>query len=579
MAYLDNWATTVPRLIQGEAKLPPAVANDWPQWEIETPTRPQHSVFQVVNDGYRSDELVFACIDVRASVLAEPPFALYKVKGREKTRVDEHKVLDLLRNPNPEMGESEFIQAVSVYKDTAGFSAWEIERNNVGEPIALWPLNPAYCSFLRGPRQPIRALRYEYPGRPAVDIERSRFVLFQEFDPLYAWNRSLSRSYVAMRSIGVRTSITQFLKLFFEQGTAVHGVLSTTQSITDDDAARARREWRGTHGGYVNWGDITVLGNGLSYDSIQTNFRDMAFPEIDARTETSICQVFRVSPLIVAAKVGLNASTYSNYEQAQDALTNEVRYPGWRYLATELTKQLLVNYPDLVGHRLEMDTSDVRVLSEDEGEVWERAGKAFDRGLILEDEAREKMGFNPLTEEQLAKKREAHPIPPQLQAFTGMGAEAGEEDVVEGDFDEQKQLEAPAVDDLEERQEVMKAKLREALENVGRGVGLAFDGELAACKSRTQVRGVFEKHWPRRMEARGLEALLRELKSARRAVEVAGASRGLEVQAVQPQIIVQVEPTPISILNHVEVARPSARLVIDRNARGQVVGGAIERGE
>jgi len=505
--------------------LPPSVANQWPAWEITTPQYPTPSVFNLLSKGYRSDELVFACMDVRAGAIAEPPLKFYTGKKDDKKEIIGHPARARLERPNAEMGEMEFWQASSIYLDAAGFCVWEVELNNGGEPAALWPMNPAYCAFMRGPQQPIRAVRYSVPGMPYVDVPRERLVIFQNFDPLYPWVRSLSRTAVALKSIGVRLSVTDFLKLFFDHGTAVNGILTTTQSLTTQEAMRNRELWRVAHGGYQNWGEPAVLGAGLTYQNVQTSFKDMAFPEVDGRTEASICMAFRVSPLIVAAKVGLQASTYSNYSQAQEAFTQEVRQPMWRYFSSEITQQLLPFYGDSADTYAEFDTSQITALKEDEDALWKRVDEAVKQNVIYRDEARGKMGFAPIdggdkvflgvtvkgidapsitakimdpslsaaelkaldAEAKLAAKPPALPAAPAQPGASAAPAEPGKPA-------------PPASDQFAAMVKSYAALRKAALDNPGMPIGADFDDELIQCQTKSQTRAVLERHHPRKAE-------------------------------------------------------------------------------
>lgn len=72
-------------------------------------------------------------------------------------------------------------------------------------------------------------------------------------------------------------------------------------------------------------------------------------------------------------------------------------------------------------------------------------------------------------------------------------------------------------------QEQLKGWRRDALRAFDAGekfCGTPFDDELAACKNKSEIRGVFERHWPR-AERRDVaaEALLDELRMLRQALE------------------------------------------------------------
>ncbi len=61
-------------------------------------------------------------------------------------------------------------------------------------------------------------------------------------------------------------------------------------------------------------------------------------------------------------------------------------------LRDELNSWLLPKF-DAKDMFLDFDTSEVDALSEDMEKIWERAGRAVDRGIITRNEAREMMKY------------------------------------------------------------------------------------------------------------------------------------------------------------------------------------------
>lgn len=383
-----------------QAKVKPAEVNayaaQYPVYEQTTPQYPQPSPYNLENMGYRANELVYACIQKRMDAVSEPPLLVYNDSGENAEELKDHGLRQLIKHPCEGVSEKTFWQISELYLCSAGFSAWEKERNRMGQIINLWPMRPDWCSFYRGEGRPIRAVRYQPYGLPPVDIPRENVLLFQYFDPIFPLLKGLSPVAVAMRTIGVDNATTDFLKTFFQQGTVISGLLSSDQSISDVEAGRIRDRWRATHGGVGNWGDIAVTGAGTKYQSIAMNFRDMAFQQLDGRDEARICSVLKVPPIIVGAKVGIQASTYSNYEQARKALYEETISAQWTYYQGEIDTQLLTEYGDKKAVYTEFDTTYVRALQENEDAKFKRGVEAAKGNILTRDEARKVMGFDPI---------------------------------------------------------------------------------------------------------------------------------------------------------------------------------------
>lgn len=376
-----------------------AYSSYYPQYEIQTPQYISPSPYSLAQVGYRTNEVIYALISKRAKAMSDAPLYEYYDSLDDEIEPEEVRQSDirkLLKRVNQGIGEKMFWQITSIYRDIAGFAAWEIERNRLGEPVRLWIMRPDWCSFLRGEGKPIRAVRYQPYGMPPMDIPIENIYLSGRFDPLYPQIRFYSPTMSALSQIGVDNSMTDFLNDFVKHGAKFSGLLSVAQTIDENTANDYKRRFRDSHGGTQNWSDPLVLGLGAKYESMQMNFRDMAFPELDARTESRICMAFEMSPILISAKVGLDRSTYSNYEQASRAWYNEWVTPEWKIVADTFGEKFLPLYhSDPENYYCEFNVSKVLALQENRSERWKRADMAFRGGWATLNEAREEAGLDP----------------------------------------------------------------------------------------------------------------------------------------------------------------------------------------
>ena len=440
MAYLDELLRQQLYVapVGAELGLKPgqAYASYFPTYETQSPQYTMPNAYTMAQIGYRTNELVYALISKRAKALSEAPLWVWDNTGETPEEVDKHPIYELLKHANQNIGEKTFWQITSIYRDIAGFAAWEIERNNLGEPMRLWPMMPHFCSTLRGEQKIMRAIRYQPYGLPPADIDIENILFFGSFDPLYYGSRFLSPTMIAMEQIGVDNSMTQFLLDFVKHGAKFSGLLSVAQTIDETTANDYKRRFRDAHGGTQNWSDPLVLGLGAKYESMQMNFRDMVFPELDARTESKICMAFEMSPILVSAKVGLDRSTFSNYEQASKSWYNEWVNPSWQLLADTFGSQILPMYhEDDEQYYCEFNLTDVHALQEDRTAQVNRAVMMFEKRVAKLNEAREEMSLDPIEGDEGESFYEAvtnrsnepvnalgetgaipaQPVPPQLQ--------------------------------------------------------------------------------------------------------------------------------------------------------------------
>lgn len=405
-----------------------AYSSYYPTYEVQSPQYISPNPYSLAQMGYRTNEVVYALISKRAKALSDAMIKVWNDAGDQPEEMPKHPLRRLLKKVNAGIGEKMFWQITSIYRDIAGFAAWEIERNNRGEPIRLWAMRPDWCSFLRGEQQPMRAIRYQPYGLPPADIPIENVFIAGSFDPLFPQIKFYSPTMAALESIKVDNAMTMFLQDFVSHGAKFSGLLSVAQTIDENTANDYKRRFRDAHGGTQNWSDPLVLGLGAKYESMQMNFRDMVFPELDARTESRLCMAFEMSPILISAKVGLDRSTYSNYEQANKAWYNEWVSPEWQILADSFGEQMLPHYHENTDDvYCAFDTTKVRALNEDRTTQADRATNIYKSGLAKLNEAREEMGLDPLDDE-LGNQFFNKPAEPQLEELTGKPKTNAEED-------------------------------------------------------------------------------------------------------------------------------------------------------
>lgn len=403
MAYLEDLlqsslqqAGQLMNINQSMVGLPRGMAYSsfYPEWEVTTPQYVTPSPYSLAQMGYRTNELVFTCVNVRADSISEAPLKIYNDTGKE---VKDHPIDLLLSNPCPGMSEQTFWKVVETYLGIAGFSAWEKERNNKGEVIRLWPMRPDWCSFLRGQQKPIRAIRYQPYGLPFFDIAIENILLFQYFDPLYPLLKPFSPSMSALEMINTDNNMTIMIQNFLKNGNFLGGLLSTENQVLQEAEANVyKRRWQEAHGGAGKAGEIAVIGKGLKFQTTSSSFRDMVFPEVDARSESRICMVFRVPPILIGAKVGIDRSTFANYQESRQSFYEGPISNQWKYLGGVVKDQLLPDFEKNSTYDALFDMSDVKALQEDRNAQVDRADKMYRGKWATKNEARAEAGLDPV---------------------------------------------------------------------------------------------------------------------------------------------------------------------------------------
>lgn len=359
-----------------------AYASYYPQWETQTPQYQQPNPYATTQAAFRTNEFVYSIIIKRAMAEAKGRFRV-NTAGDDAQEIKKHGLTSLIRHPNKNMTENDFWGIKRISQDLAGFAAFEIEYNLLGMPLRLWFMRPDWCSFIRGQQDPLKYIRYQPYGLAPMDIplvdERGRQkVLFfsnaEDFDPLYPGVRFFSPAMHAMGMIQIDNAMTFFLSDFVRNGARPAGLLSVESVIDQNIADDYARRWKENHGGAENWAQPIILGLGTKYSTLQMNFRDMMFGELDARNESRICNTFQMETIVADARAGLDVSSYNNKKEATKNWYYNWVVDTWDTNAEVMNTQMLPAYEDNPDDFLcDFDTSKVYIMQEDRSERFKRA--------------------------------------------------------------------------------------------------------------------------------------------------------------------------------------------------------------
>ena len=353
-------------------------------------------------NGYGRNELVYACIFERAESLPQSRLRVYAdgpdIGGRA---LEDHRLRRLIARPNPTMTEYQFFELSVTYLDLSGNCFWLIQRGRDGLPTELWPLRPDLVRIY--PTTNPRVYSYGYVIDPTGNVSASsEIVPIPDGDIIHVKYPNPLDPYfgqpplrAAARSVAMDNAATDFVDTLLRNSAVPGAVVTTIEAVDQDLTDRLRARWRATFGGSGR-GDVAFLQQGMDVKALGMNLRDLEFPDLRAETESRICSTFKVPPILVGAKVGLDRSTFANYREARVSLWEESIMPLQRRFSDAVEAQLL---PEFMGTgrarvRLAWDNSEVLALREGERDRWERTTNALARGGITLNDFRRSVGLD-----------------------------------------------------------------------------------------------------------------------------------------------------------------------------------------
>ena len=335
----------------------------WPDFRQGVPQWHLINYETYATEGFSVNQLVYAAIMYKVRSLYQLPLMAYSGNSQHPDPLPaENPLSALCHRPNPHQSFIEFQGLCTVYLNVSGNCYILLTRDEDGTVKRMYPLRPDRVFIVplkdtkREEDDRLIGFLYVKEGRtawlgvsnaareeairkgdaiPIVMEDMIHVKLPNPIDPLEGMGYGLSPLSPGAHPIDIDNKVTEFLKLFFDQGTMFQGLLSFDAPLDPNDIPAIRERWHEIYGGYENWSEIGILDQGGKYSRITPTFNEMGFESIDGRNETRGVMPFGVPPILIGARVGLDRSTYSNYAEARSACWSDTLVPESKLFEVE----------------------------------------------------------------------------------------------------------------------------------------------------------------------------------------------------------------------------------------------------
>jgi HK97 family phage portal protein len=163
--------------------------------------------------------------------------------------------------------------------------------------------------------------------------------------------------------------------------------------MSPDDARQIKRSLRENLTG-DNAGGIVVMSGPYKVDRVSLTPSELALDSVRRVPEERVCSALGINPMVLGLGAGLDRSTYSNYERAQQAAWEDGMVPLLRMVSDTLTVALLPDFPESQeGDFVRFDLANVRALADDRQAEAERAERLYKAGVADLAEAKRIAGL------------------------------------------------------------------------------------------------------------------------------------------------------------------------------------------
>jgi len=276
----------------------------------------------VTNDVAMTLSTVFACSRVLVAGGSSLPFNLHETKGRNTTIASDHLIHGLIHDePNPEMGAMSFRGLGFFRQINQGNFFAEIERDALGRPIRLWPLEKERVTPFRPDEQFAREHGLK-PNLLAWRVKRDKggydFLPDSEMfnvPSIISDNGIIGKGVIenARETIAHGIATVQqgaaYMKNSARPSVVITGM--TKRSILPADREYYRQTWMDVHGGPENNAKPAIVPEGCDVKVLSFSPEDSQFLQTMQHQVEDICRWYGVSPHLVQH---LLRATFSNIE-------------------------------------------------------------------------------------------------------------------------------------------------------------------------------------------------------------------------------------------------------------------------
>lgn len=315
------------------------------------------------------------------------------VKSKSKEVLMDDRITTLLDlAPNPEMSAMQFRVAMIIGAIIYGNSYAEIERDGIGRPVALWPLDPLAVEPYRFPSG---ELTYRIVGGsrevPGNDIYMPVKNVFH-LRNLHTKDGINGLGVVAYASetLGISLGGDRFANGLFTNAGIPSGYLTLPGGLEEDSIKRIKQGWEENYSGR-KVGGTAILEEGMKYETISMAPDALQFLESRKFSVFEIARFLNVAPTKLFAE---GAATYNNIEHTN--LEGVIDVLSWWCKNLEQEADIKLLSYRFGGKRTELNIYEIfRGDMDTRSQYFSRMLAA---GAITPNEIREEEGYAPYAE-------------------------------------------------------------------------------------------------------------------------------------------------------------------------------------
>lgn len=344
--------------------------------------------------------------DVIAKEVGQIEFKLYTVRIVKQdivlNPILQHPLLDALDRFNEFTAASDGFYTTQSHRKLTGDAFWYLEGN--GRNInAIYLLSPDKVELklgdVTGGQRIIQAYEFKdtVQGKTITQTyDPEDIIHFKVPNPKNPY-RGLGAVEAAADSIDTDNLAIEAQKGLYERGLITNIVLTTPNRISPEQLQQLRAEWLANYTGSKNAFRVPILSGDLKPQSIQMTNREMEFIAQQTWLRDKIMSIFGNNRAVLGITDDVNRS---NAESTILQWKRSTVKPEMKGITDTLNEFLVPRY----GSNLLLTFEDP--VEEDESGDIENVQKLVEANVITQNEARERLGYDPIKDENADSLRQ-----------------------------------------------------------------------------------------------------------------------------------------------------------------------------
>lgn len=330
---------------------------------------------------YSESGWLYACTNKIAQSVSEAKISATKTLRNGNVKViNDSKVLELLKKPNPFQSQYEFMELTDMLLSLTGKAFWYIAKDNNNNPVELWIMSSQYVSIVPDEEQFIKGYVYNATGEN-IPLEPDEVIFFNIPDPYDMYN-GIGPAQAAGFAIETDKYTNKWNRNFFFNNATPDTVVFADGTMDDDTYDRVKASWNEAFGGVDNARKTAILEQVKDVKMLTTTARDMDFVNLKNTTRDEILAIFGVPKVLLGMTENVNRATA---ETAKEIFDENVVQPRLQRITDKINNELV----PLFGEQVEIKFTTKKTLNPEF--VVNTINEGFKNGYIDSELAKEQI--------------------------------------------------------------------------------------------------------------------------------------------------------------------------------------------